>query len=231
MGKKGGSRHLQRIAAPRSTGVARKITHWIIRPAPGPHPAAASVSLGVLLRETIGVVTNQREIKKALREGGVLVDGKVVRDLHRPVGLMDLVEIPSLGRRLRALVDRRGRVIVRDTDQKGKLCRIKSKKITPGGKLRIGLHDGRSLPAENAYKVGDSLLISLPDGKVQEHLKLEAGTRCLVIKGGHAGKIAVLQELIPGGATRTPQARMKSETEEFIAPAGYLFVIGDKLGE
>jgi small subunit ribosomal protein S4e len=82
---------LKRRAAPRTWPLPRKGTKWVLRPGPGPHPQEECLPLGLALRDILHITASARESRILLREGKVRIDGKVVKDPARGVGLMDVV--------------------------------------------------------------------------------------------------------------------------------------------
>ena len=56
-------RHISRLAAPRPWQVARKATKWIAKPVSGPRTKVEGIPLVVLLRDVVGMIENQRELK------------------------------------------------------------------------------------------------------------------------------------------------------------------------
>jgi small subunit ribosomal protein S4e len=198
------SGYLKRYAAPRSwpVGIQKKggmARQYAIRPAAGPHPADASIPLGVMLSQK-GYVRTRRETVKVLNNSPVLVDGRRIKDLHFPIGLMDTVSIPGANFHARVGQDAKGRITLTDisaADAKHKPCKIVRKGIVPGGRVQLGLFDGRSIlvAAKEAghYAVGDTLVLELPAQKVHGHMKLEKGVRILIIGGRQRGKHGIVE--------------------------------------
>ena len=119
-----------------------------------------------------------------------MVDGKVRKDPNFPVGLMDVVEIPDTKEHFRMTVNRNGLFLekISKTHSDSKLCRIEGKKTLKGGRFQLNLHDGRNvILKKDAYKVGDSLLISLPEQKIVRHFSLAKGVHALIIAGRNIG--------------------------------------------
>lgn len=215
------------ISSHRSLTVPKKSHVWIVRPRPGPHACTESVPLAVVIRDYLKLASNTKEIKYVLNHGEVLVDGRVVKDPSFPIGLMDSVSIPKVKRSYRVEIDRNERLVLKDIGEKesnAKLCRIRSKTAREKGKFMLGLHDGKTVPGDNNYKVGDTVKLALPDNKIEKLLKLEPGARCLVVSGKHAGKIAKLKELRSVG-NKKYEAHMEHEDGAFITVKPYLFVV------
>jgi len=230
MAKKGGSPHMKRIASPRYVPVARKSSIWITKPSPGPHNLGSSVPLGVVLRDIIKVANSTRETKKILMAGSVLVDGRAVRDRKFPVGLMDVISLPSLKKSYWVGVDSKARLRLFEVGEdysKFKLCRVEGKRSIPGGNFQIALHDGRTLIGDKGFRIGDSVKLSVPEQKVVSVMKLEPNANCIITSGKHAGELATVDELYHKKGARRAEAKLHSDSESFITVRDYLFVVGD----
>lgn len=232
MAKKGGSKHFKRIGIPRILPIrARKSPKWLLAPVAGPHPKLNSVALGVLCRDMLHLGDNLREIKRILAAGSVLIDGKAVRDIRRPVGLMDLIEAPKDNKAWRMQIGKDGKFLpnpVAPGSVKFKLAKVVKKTVVPKGKVSITTHDGRTMLLDNKVKVGSTLKLGLPGMKMAGQLPMEAGARCLVTHGKHAGGFAVLEQVIERVGSMDPEARMRSGNESFITVIKYLFVVDEE---
>ncbi|MBO3802625.1 MAG: 30S ribosomal protein S4e [Candidatus Brockarchaeota archaeon] len=234
MGSKGGSRHLKRLAAPRSWSIGRKEKKFIEKPSPGPHPLASSVTLGFLLTSVFKYCKTAKEARRVLKSGLVRVDGLARRTTDFPIGLMDVVEFPTIGEAYRMLVGARQRLLpvkIGAEEKSFKLCRIESKKVVKGGLFSYGLHDGRTClqPKEQeAFAPGWSLKIGLPEGELQGHVRLQEGAVAGAIAGKNCGRWGVIEEIIPPKAGAEGLARIGPfQGERYLAPLRYVFVVGD----
>ncbi len=231
MGKRGGTKHIKRIAASKAIPLNdKKLNAHLLRAHPGPHNGDSSMALGVLLRDVLRVVKTSKEAKDILNARAVTVDGTVRTEIKFPVGLMDTVGIAHTGAHYRISVDHKGRltpVEISKADSEKKVCKVIGKKTLPKGKISIALHDGKNMILDNHIHVGDSLLVSVPANKLEQHLKLNKGSRCLIQEGKHAGHIATLKEIVTRKEGKAPEAIMSDGKEDFITVAKYLFVIND----
>ncbi len=232
MAKIGGSSHLKRLAAPVYAPIARKTFVWLAKPMPGTHPAEESVALVTLVRDVLKLADNSREAKRAIRGGEILIDGRAVKRERFPVGLMDVVSIPKMGKHYRVSVDSHERaklVEIPEAAAAYKLCKVQRKGMAPGNRMQAGLHDGRNVAAENDLKVGDTLKLAVPGQKVLGVMKLQPEARCLIVRGKHAGQIAIVMKIHARTSRRAPEVTMKSDGSEFITVRKYLFVVGDEV--
>lgn len=221
---------LKRRAAPRTWSVPRKGTKWIKRPAPGPHPQDESIPLLLVLRDVRHVARNAREARLLVREGRVRVDGKVVKDLSRGLGLLDALSLaPPLDEHFRVVKDRRGKltlVPIPAAEATVKMGRVRFKHAAKGNRVELTLHDGRNLllPASTPYKVGDSLKMEVPSQKVIDHLPLAPGRLALVAGGSHVGELARVERVEVRNSSQPNRVHFK---EGFSTIKEYVYVVGD----
>ncbi len=224
------TRRLKRRAAPRSWTIPRKGTKWVQRPSPGPHPQDESVPLVLVLRDVLHVAQNAREAQILVRARAIHVDGKVVVDLARGIGLMDTLTLGApLNAHYRLFKDRRGKLRlypIPADEASVKIGRIQRKTTVRGGKLQVTLHDGRNLviPPGVDWKVGDSLKIHLPDQKVLGRLPFAAGHLAYVAGGSHVGELARIDKV---EVLNSPQANRVHFKEGFSTVKPYVFVVGE----
>lgn len=235
MAKRGGTKHLKRIAAPKAVPVTdKKERVWMVQPSAGPHPKKHSIPLAVLLRDVLKVAPTLREVRMVLSGRMVLIDGKARTDEKFPVGLMDVVSFPKSGKSYRIMVDWKGRLVpaeVGKEEASRKILRVVRKHTIRGGKTSLTLHDGRNMPGDNHVKVGDSLVVSLPKAEMKAHLKRDKGARCLVVEGKHAGSVVELKDIVSRSGGKPPEAVVHAGKEEFITVAKYLFVVDEAFGK
>ncbi|MEM4555008.1 MAG: S4 domain-containing protein [Candidatus Anstonellaceae archaeon] len=231
MSKKGGSHHLVRICAPKEVGVkSRKKFKWVITPNPGKHKKSESIAAGTLLKEVLGLASNTKEAKRILNSGGLLVDGKKVKDIKFSIGLMDILFVPSENKYYRMSLSGKYLFPKEITAQEAsrKYFKVIGKTTIKKGRVQISLHDGRTFIGDNNIKRGDTCVLSVPDFKLISHIKLQPGVRCLITHGRHKGQIAVLEKGIQRPGSHETEAMLSSESGPFITLMKYLFVIDDK---
>jgi len=223
------SKHLKRLAAPRTVRLHRKEKTWTIKSSPGPHPLDKSIPLGLIIRDYLGLCDTYRETKRAIASGDVLVDA-VKRKSHKfPCGLMDVISIPKLKKNFRVLFDRKGKltlVPISAKDAEWKLCRIENKMMAKGNKIQLSFHDGKNkLVKKDEFKTGDVLKISLADNKISDVFKVDKGNVSMIINGSHVGQIANIEDIQIVSSSKPNLAKMKGD-KEFSTLAEYIFPIG-----
>ena len=202
MAKKSGSLKMKRTAAPAFWQIARKDKRFVVRTSPGPHPKSYSYPLLVVLRDILGLTRTRREALSVLNAGNVRVDGRVVRSEAFPVGLMDVIELASIGKYYR-IVPAFGRLVpveILDNERELKLCMVKSKKTVKGAKIGYGLHDGRIIfpEAEVDIRPGDACIVKIPSQEFQGSFRLNKGGLALLIKGERSGEVATVEDVKQG---------------------------------
>ncbi len=211
-----GSKKLKRQMAPQFWGIARKDKRFVITTKPGPHKKSYAIPTAVFLRDTLKIVSTLREAKASIYSGKVKIDGVVRKSLHHAIGLMDVIELENVSDIYR-LVPTEGKILkpikIKDAEKSKKLVRIVTKTTINKGKTQTGFHDGRSTLAEVNGKVGDTCVMQIPDQKVLEVIKLEAGCQGLVTRGINAGQIGKVENVEEG---------------TFILPKRVILILGDR---
>jgi len=161
--------------------VPRKGTKYL---ALSSHNQNDSIPLIVVLRDVLKIVNSKKELKKALNEKQIVVNGKEVRDVSFPVSLFDVVNIKAVLSENKKLVFGE----VEGKDAMSKVYKVIGKKILDGGKVQINLLNGRNVfvDGKDKVRVGDSMVVGF-DGKVIRVIGMEKGNKGFVIHGKHTG--------------------------------------------
>jgi len=217
--------HLKRLMAPKTWVIERKTKKWTVKPSPGPHATERSIPLLLLIRDYLNYADTAREAKRIIGEREVMVDGKHQTNPKFPCGFMDVISIPKIEEYYRILLDSKG--VLRLTpitaeDAKWKLCKIENKTTIKNGKIQLNLHDGRNIIAEEEYKTGDVLKISLPQQEILDVFPLAKGNLAMIIGGKHAGEIEKIEEI---EVTKNPKPNVV-KLKGFSTIKPYVFPIG-----
>ncbi len=191
--------HIKRLSVPHSWPTARKGTTYLTKPLPGQHSLGRCLPVAVIFRELLQCTQTKRETRRVLAEGVVLVDKKPVKDHRYGIGLLDRFEITKTGENYTMLLNENGRLCLRKVakaDMSTKPCKIIGKKILKGKKVQLNLYDGKNILVDkDTYRVGDSIVVSLPDLGIKKHLPLQKGAIIFITAGKHIGKTATVTEL------------------------------------
>lgn len=228
LGKKGGPKHLKRYAAPKYWPIHRKEKKFTVRAFPGPHQLEYCIPLLVLIRDVLQLGQTAKEGKTIIYEGNIKVDGKIRKNYKFPVGLMDVVEIPSINKIYRIIPFKRKGLspfqIIED-EKNFKLCKIINKTLLKDGRTQLNLHDGRNIiipSLDVPYKTRDVLKISIPDQKILEHYPIIEETPTLVTAGRHMGEYGTLKKI----ERQTDIVTLEHEGNTFQTALKYAFIIG-----
>ena len=230
MASKGGSKAQKRFATSSVRQLKTKEGAWTIRSVPGPFNRENSVPLGFVLRDLLNVGRSLKEVKVALNDGLVSVNGKERKDYRFPVGFFDIISVQGLESDYRIEFDLKGRLVAKEIqkkEKKSKLCRVEDKKAAKKGGIQLVTNDGRSIFVKKGeFKVGDSVEIELPSQKVVKTLKFGKGAKVFITGGKHAGEESVVKEVKPGTMKSAGLVTLKSGSREFQTTANNVFVVG-----
>lgn len=220
-----GKDHIKRLAAPKTWPVRRKGLKFITKPASGPHGLEVGIPLSVLLKEVLNYAGTTRDVKKILNTNEIKIDGRARKDFRFPVGLFDTIEFTSINEHFRIILNKKGKldaIKIKKEEASLKPCKITGKKIVKG-RTQLSLFDGKSILVDsNSYKVGDTLLLSLPGQKISKHMKLDKKSAIFLTGGSHTGEIGNVEDIVEDKVIYRDQNGTLVETSK-----KYAFVVGD----
>jgi len=227
------SDHLKRLNAPDSWHIAKKTTKFITKTAPGPHNANA-MPIAVWLRDHMGLARNLKEVKQILHQNDVIINGRPCRDAKMGIGIFDIISLPKINKFYRILRDKNGRHVSIEIDAdsaKTRLCKVKNKTIVAGGKVQLNMRDGANLLADNTYKAGDSIILSLESEtrfKIVDHFPFTVGNMAMVIGGRHSGKVARIVDIVkmPGSVPNKIILEDEAAKTRFDTISPYIYMVG-----
>ncbi|HEY9705906.1 MAG TPA: S4 domain-containing protein, partial [Allocoleopsis sp.] len=183
-------RHLKRINAPKTWKIQRRGIKFTTKTNPGGASAQLTMPIANVLKYELNVANSVKEVKHLVSTGEVLINGRKISDYRNPVCFTDVVSLPKANKSFRMIIGTDGIlnfIPVSKEDASLKVVKIIGKTMV-NGKIQLNLLDGRNVFFEkHHYKVKDSLLITLPDQLVKEHLTFEKGALVLLYKGKHIG--------------------------------------------
>lgn len=191
-----GKNHIKRMAAPKTWNISRRTTTFITKQSPGPHANELSYPMDVLLKEVLNYASTTREAKKLLNANEIKVDGKRRNDFRFPVGIFDTVQFA--GDNFRVVLNKKGKldlVKISKEEVSTKPCKVIGKTMV-NGKIQLNLYDGKNIiSSDKSCKVGDTLMISLPDHKISKHLKLGKKAFIFLTGGKHIGETGIVEDI------------------------------------
>jgi len=217
--------HLKRLASPKTWPIAKKTLTFVARPFPGPHKIEHQIPISVLLRDVLGIVSTQKEVKFILHNKQCLIDGNVCHENKRPVGLFDVVSLPKAKQFFRVLISKKNKLIavpILEKEASVKPSKIIKKTILKNGKVQLSTSDGRSILVDDAkkYGIGDSLVLNLPDQKITDHLPLKPNMTIFLTAGNNVGLTGTI-DAVNGGVVI-----VKSGDNVFKTKRAYALVVG-----
>ncbi|MCD6483349.1 MAG: 30S ribosomal protein S4e [Candidatus Aenigmarchaeota archaeon] len=225
---------VKKIRAPVYWRIGKKGTTWAVTPRAGPHPKFFCIPLLIIVRNILGYAETAREAKSIIKKGEILVDGKPRRDHKYPAGLFDVISLPKIKKHYRIVPYPKGLKLVEigENESKIKLVKVVRKVKVKGGKIQLGLHDGKTILTDNnKIKPHDSLIIELPSLKIVKHIPLEKGKLGLVFKGNKAGFYGEIADILKGGFGRKWEVIIKSGKESESVYRENVVVVGDEKPE
>jgi len=245
MARTGSRKSLKRLNTPKFMQIPRKHGKYFVNPRAGPHPARDCLPLLHIVRDLFKIVDVYKDAKKLITSGNFMVDGKVVKDIKYPVGLMDVLSIERINKYYRVLPYPHHKYILQEISEEEshyKLCRINNKTTVKGGHLQLNLHDGRNIllrvqdprsPKEDIYKVMDVLKISVPEQEILKLLKFQKGNLAIITSGlkqdvGSIGKIVNIKKRYGPKASTVSIEQDGKSTETLY---DYTFIIGEDKSE
>ncbi len=223
--------HLKALVAPKQWKILRKKNKWVARPKPGPHNKQA-IPLTLVLKNLLGVAENKREARYILQKKDVLVDGKIVKDANRAIGLMDVITLQKQKKNYRMTLDNKGRhllIEISKTEADQKICRATRKIKIKKGQTQITFHDGKVMITKEKIDVGDSALIQLSKNKMTKVLKNTKGAAVLVIGGNHVGEQATIENYQSFKGVQPDKIELKTiKGKTYATLENYVLVLGEK---
>lgn len=217
--------HLKRLAAPKTWQIKRKGIKFITKPNSGPHNTETGIALSTLLKEILNYANTTREVKKTLNSADIKIDGKPRKDPSFPVGLFDTIEFANINEFFRVVLNKQRElslIKIRKDEAILKPCKIIGKTMV-NGKLQLNLYDGKNILADNnSYKVGDTIILLLPEQKISKHLKLEKKSTIFLTGGKHIGEIGSVEDITGNKIVYKDTTGNLVETSK-----NHAFVIGD----
>lgn len=196
----------------------------------GPHKTQESYALTYVIRDLLKFADNSKEADKILREGNVVVNGKIRKDGHFGIGLMDVISFPKINKHYLVLPStiKSRNLVLKEINKEGakiKLGRVIRKVKVKGGKIQITTDDGYTfINNENNINTKDTIVFDISTEKrtIKEILKFKEGMTALIIYGKNKGKTGKIIS-IKKGTKDTPSTTKVGDIE---TSTDYVFIIG-----
>jgi small subunit ribosomal protein S4e len=180
-------RHIKRKNAPISWPIPRKGSKYIIKPNFGLNNG---LPLVIALRDLLKIAKTRKEIKGAIHEKNILLNGRAVRDEKENIQLFDTITLVPTNKHYELFLSDKKKFDLKEIKTKidKKVVKIIDKKMLKGKKIQINLADGRNFLSDIICKVNDSVIVDLKNKKIEKCIPLKEGVDILVIDGKHAGE-------------------------------------------
>lgn len=188
-------KHLKREKVPKNWPIPRKGNAFVIRPS---HSYEKGLPVLVILREILGVAKTRKEVKKAIHEKNILINGKAIKNERNTAVLFDVITIIPSKKNYRIELTRNGKFKleeIKSSEANSKVAKIINKKILKGKKIQLNLSDGRNMLYDKKCNTGESVLIDLKNKKIEKTLPLKTKARVIVYAGKHSGKKGAIESI------------------------------------
>jgi len=213
--------HSKRIQASKTWDIKRKEEVFIVKGNPSGHSEEFGYPLVIIFRDLLNIARTRKEVRDILQNQEILVDGIQRKDHKFVVGFMDVISIPKLKKFYRVLLNKKGKLVLVETDQEEtKPLKIIGKTCI-GKKIQLNLFDGKNILVDkDVYKVGDSIVYNFVSKKIINHYKFDQGVQIMLIGGKHVGKVAVVEEI------NGDKMFFKFNDEVYETSKRYAYVVG-----
>jgi small subunit ribosomal protein S4e len=137
--------HMSRLSAPRTWPIKRKERQWISKPKPGAHSVELSLPLSVVLKEILNLAETNKQVKYLILNNQVLLNKRHVKEMNIPVGLFDVISVPSLKKHYRMIISKSRKLKIIEIPEKESnitLLRIDNKKILSNKRVQLNFMNG-----------------------------------------------------------------------------------------
>ncbi len=184
--------HLKRQKIPKNWPIHRKGTKYVVT------PNFKGLAILIILRDILKLAQNRKEVKRALHAKHILLNGKIVKDEKNSALLFDVItNVPAKENYRIELSDKGKFKVEKVSEASNKIAKIMNKKTLKGKKTQLNLSDGRNVLSEIKCSVGDSVLISFKDNKIEKCLGMKEKAKVIVIAGKHAGETGIIKSIKP----------------------------------
>lgn len=212
--------------------VKRKNITFISRPNPGSYQRDYVVSAVILLRDVLKYAQTLKEVKYILHNEKVLVNGKEIKDTRFPVGLFDVIEIPTTKEKFTLLFDEFGKVKLVNSKDDLVFMKVTGKKNVRGGKHQLNFMNGFNLFVDektfSKLNVEDTLVYNFKSKKVDSTIPLKEGSFVYIFDGKFKGRFVELQSITKYNGITRDLVEIKEGKEIHSTAKDYCFAIGTK---
>ncbi|MBI2045023.1 hypothetical protein HYT23_03120 [Candidatus Pacearchaeota archaeon] len=187
--------HLKRQETPKSWPIKRKGTKYLVRPLVN---LERGMPLLIVLRDVLGIVQNSRELKKALHERKIMVNGRRPKNEKTPLTMFDIIHILPSKKYYKVVLRNNGKFAfeeIKEGEGNSKIAKIINKRMLAGKKTQINLSDGRNFLSDIPCNVNDSAIIDFKERKITKCLPLKEKMKAIIFSGKHSGEVGAINKI------------------------------------
>lgn len=226
------TRHLKRHSMPLSWGVKRKNIAFITRPQPGSHSREYVTSTLVLLRDVLKYAQTTKEAKYIVKNEKIVVNGREIKEIKAPIGLFDVIEIPTTKEKFMVLFNEHGKLKLVDRKENSMYLKVTKKSMTKGGKFQLNFMNGYNmLVDEKTFKgvqVDDSVEFDFTKKKIVKTIPLKEKTFVYIFDGKFQGNVGEIKSFVHYNGLAVDTADVVIGKETHTTARHYCFALGTK---
>ncbi|MBS3085455.1 hypothetical protein J4225_02110 [Candidatus Pacearchaeota archaeon] len=179
--------YLKRQKVPKTWPITRKGTAYVVKPSSN---LKNGIPIVIALRDMLNLAQNRKEVKKAILEKIILINKMSVKNDRKAMVLFDVLSIVPSKKDYRLIINERGKFKLEEINEGEagkKLAKIINKKTLKGKKVQLNLSDGRNILSKEKHNIGDSLILTFKENKIEKTLPLKDNSNVLIFSGKHSG--------------------------------------------
>jgi len=188
-------KHLKRHAIPKVWAIPRKGKTFVVRPNSN---LENGVPMLIVLRDMLKMAQNRKEVKNALHNKNILLNGKYVKDVKNAATLFDVVTNIPAKKNYRIDLTGNGKFgleEIKESEAGMKISKVVNKKVLKNKMMQLNLSDGRNFTTDLKCSVGDSVLVNFKSKKADKCIPLKEKAKVIVFAGKHAGKKGEIESI------------------------------------
>jgi small subunit ribosomal protein S4e len=188
-------RHMKRQKVPKNWPIPRKGNAFVVRPN---HSNEKGLPILIILRDVLNIAKTRKEVKKAIHEKNLLINGKSIKNEKNTAVLFDVITIVPSKKNYRIELTQNGKFKIEEiksTEANSKIAKIVNKKTLKNKKMQLNLSDGNNILYDKKCNTGESVVINLKDKKIEKILPLKTKSKVLVYAGKHTGKKGTIEDI------------------------------------
>lgn len=202
--------HQKRNKIPRRWPLPRKGTKFVVSPNDNKNTLPALI----ILRDMLKIAKTKKEAKAIIQDRQLAINEKKITDEKATAGLFDKISLLKSKKYYQLSYEKSKYNLeeISESETHSKTSKVINKKLLGKDKLQINLNDGRNILSNEKISVGDSVIISFKDNKIQKILPIKKEANIVFIKGKHLGKKGKIIEINEDDKTCVVDSETKINT-------------------